>query len=76
MRTRIDLEAPLADITNGSSGSSSAMIRTPQTFDAISQQILSLTSIATNLQREMANLSRRSKDNATDLSVLKESDEC
>lgn len=46
--------------------------RSPQTFDAISSQILSLTSIATNLQREMAQLSRRSKDNATDLISLKE----
>ncbi|KAI9771967.1 MAG: hypothetical protein M1839_002560 [Geoglossum umbratile] len=51
---------------------SSALIRTPQTFDALSTQILSLTSIATNLQREMAQLSRRSKDNATDLISLKE----
>ena len=33
---------------------------------------MSLTSIATNLQREMANLSRRSKDNATDLLGLKQ----
>lgn len=48
------------------------MVRSPQTFDAISSQILSLTSIATNLQREMAQLSRRSKDNATDLISLKE----
>ncbi|KAH0558505.1 hypothetical protein GP486_004840 [Trichoglossum hirsutum] len=51
---------------------SSALVRTPQTFDALSTQILSLTSIATNLQREMAQLSRRSKDNATDLISLKE----
>jgi hypothetical protein len=61
-------DAPLANITNGST----ALVRTPQTFDAISNQILSLTSIATSLQREMAQLSRRSKDNATDLVSLKE----
>lgn len=41
------------------------------TLDALSAQILSLTSIATNLQKEMAQLSRRSKDNATDLLSLK-----
>ena len=57
-----------SNVTNGST----ALVRTPQTFEAISSQILSLTSIATNLQREMAQLSRRSKDNATDLISLKE----
>ncbi|KAI9746148.1 MAG: hypothetical protein M1818_000829 [Claussenomyces sp. TS43310] len=62
-----DAEAPLSNVTNGST----ALIRTPQTFDAISNQILSLTSICTGLQREMANLSRRSRDNATDLVSLK-----
>lgn len=62
-----DFETPL-HMTNGST----AIMRTPQTFDAISNQILSLTSIATGLQREMAQLSRRSKDNATDLVSLKE----
>ncbi|MCJ1380890.1 hypothetical protein MMC17_003999 [Xylographa soralifera] len=63
-----DRDTPLQDITNGST----ALVRTPQSFDAISTQILSLTGIATNLQREMAQLSRRSKDNATDLISLKE----
>jgi hypothetical protein len=63
-----DLDTPLSNVTNGCT----ALVRTPQTFDAISNQILSLTRIATNLQREMANLSRRSKDNATDLVSLKE----
>ena len=58
------MDNSLANITNGS--------RPPQTYDAISNQILSLTTIATNLQREMAQLSRRSKDNATDLVSLKE----
>jgi hypothetical protein len=67
MATR-DIDAPLSNVTNGST----ALVRTPQTFDAISNQILSLTSIATSLQREMAQLSRRSKDNATDLVSLKE----
>lgn len=69
MATReVPIDIPLADVTNGSS----ALVRTPQTFDAISNQILSLTSIATSLQRDMAQLSRRSKDNATDLVSLKE----
>lgn len=63
-----ELDTSLCDITNGSN----TTMRIPQTFDAISSQILSLTSIATNLQREMAQLSRRSKDNATDLISLKE----
>ena len=63
-----DNDTSLSNITN----SSTAVVRTPHTFDAISTQILSLTSIATNLQREMAQLSRRSKDNATDLVSLKE----
>lgn len=40
-------------------------------FESLSTQILSLTDIASNLQREMAQLSRRSKDNATDLISLK-----
>lgn len=49
-----------------------ALVRTPQSIDAISSQILSLTTIATNLQQEMAQLSRRSRDNATDLVSLKD----
>lgn len=59
-----EMDTSLANITNGS--------KPPPAYDAISNQILSLTTIATNLQREMAQLSRRSKDNATDLVSLKE----
>lgn len=59
-----EMDNSLASITNNS--------KPPQHYDAISNQILSLTTIATNLQREMAQLSRRSKDNATDLVSLKE----
>jgi hypothetical protein len=40
-------------------------------MDGLSVQIQSLTTIATNLQKEMSQLSRRSKDNATDLLSLK-----
>lgn len=63
-----DSDSALSDITKSSYPSN----RTSQTYDAISSQILGLTTIATNLQREMAQLSRRSKDNATDLVSLKE----
>lgn len=63
-----DSDNALVNVTNGST----SVGRSPQTFDAISGQILSLTSIATSLQREMAQLNRRSKDNATDLVSLKE----
>lgn len=41
-------------------------------FSTLSSQLSGLTAIASNLQREMSNLSRRSKDNATDLISLKE----
>ncbi|KAI9728879.1 MAG: hypothetical protein M1834_007137 [Cirrosporium novae-zelandiae] len=60
---------PLKDM---SLNAPSALIRNPQSFDAISTQILSLTNICTSLQREMMQLSRRSKDNATDLLSLRE----
>ncbi|KAF4341738.1 transport USO1 [Fusarium beomiforme] len=61
-------ENPLSDITNGSS----TLSKGPQNLEALSDQILSLTSIATGLQKEMSQLSRRSRDNATDLLSLKE----
>ncbi|KAM7199604.1 hypothetical protein V8F33_004415 [Rhypophila sp. PSN 637] len=61
---------PLANITNNSSAT--ALVKVPQSIDALSSQILTLTSIATTLQKEMSQLSRRSRDNATDLLSLKE----
>ncbi|KAH7155318.1 hypothetical protein B0J13DRAFT_521472 [Dactylonectria estremocensis] len=61
-------ENPLSNITNASS----AVVRHPQNLDLLSNQILSLTNIATGLQKEMSALSRRSRDNATDLLSLKE----
>ena len=64
-----DFETPLADITNSSNPTAG---RPPQDFHGIESSIMSLTAIATNLQKEMAQLSRRSKDNATDLISLKE----
>ncbi|KAI3401176.1 hypothetical protein diail_322 [Diaporthe ilicicola] len=63
-----DADKPLANVTNGST----AMGRSPQQLDTLSNQILTLTSIATSLQKEMSQLSRRSRDNATDLLSLKE----
>ncbi|GKT57247.1 chromosome segregation ATPase [Colletotrichum tofieldiae] len=62
-------ENALANVTNGSNN---ALVRAPQQVEALSGQILSLTSIATALQKDMAQLSRRSRDNATDLLSLKE----
>lgn len=62
-----EIENPLSNITNGSiSGGKGA------TMDTLASQVLSLISIASSLQREMAALSRRSRDNATDLLSLKE----
>lgn len=61
-------DMPLANVTNGSTG----LVRTPQSVDQLSSQIITLTNIATALQKEMSQLSRRSRDNATDLLSLKE----
>ncbi|KAH6613281.1 hypothetical protein F5144DRAFT_399924 [Chaetomium tenue] len=63
-------EIPLANITNGAK----PMVKPPAPgqLDSLSSQILSLTDIATTLQKEMSLLSRRSRDNATDLLSLKE----
>ncbi|RCI16665.1 hypothetical protein L249_2217, partial [Ophiocordyceps polyrhachis-furcata BCC 54312] len=46
--------------------------KAPQTLEGLSSQILGLTSIAQALQKELTQLSRRSRDNATDLLSLKE----
>ena len=59
-------EVALSDISNSSTGRPSTSV------EGLSTQILSLTTICTSLQREMQTLSRRSKDNATDLISLKE----
>ena len=64
-----EVDPPLVEITKTPLGAHSRQI---QSMDSISSQILSLTTIATSLQKEMAQLSRRSKDNATDLLSLKE----
>ncbi|KAI4593712.1 hypothetical protein KJ359_008991 [Pestalotiopsis sp. 9143b] len=65
----VEMPRPLANVTNNST----AMLHTPQApMDSLSSQILTLTNIATALQKEMSLLSRRSRDNATDLMSLKE----
>ncbi|KAB5585442.1 hypothetical protein GE09DRAFT_1197325 [Coniochaeta sp. 2T2.1] len=66
--TQAPSESALANITN----TSMALVRAPESLNALSSQILSLTNIATSLQKEMSQLSRRSRDNATDLLSLKE----
>ncbi|KUI58011.1 hypothetical protein VP1G_05343 [Cytospora mali] len=63
-----EADTPLANVTNGSTAAS----KTPFSMDQLSNQILTLTNIATALQKEMSQLSRRSRDNATDLLSLKE----
>ncbi|OQU95570.1 hypothetical protein CLAIMM_01755 [Cladophialophora immunda] len=67
IRNRQDA-TPLGDITNGASPS----VPTSYSFDALSNQILSLTSIITSVQKEMSSLNKRSKDNYGDLMSLKE----
>ncbi|PHH74222.1 hypothetical protein CDD80_3223 [Ophiocordyceps camponoti-rufipedis] len=58
----------LANINNGVSSPN----KPPQTLEGLSQQIIGLTNIAQALQKELTQLSRRSRDNATDLLSLKE----
>lgn len=59
---------PLSDITNSTSPAPQPIF----SFDALSSQILGLTSIVTNVQKEMASLNKRSKDNYSDLMSLKD----
>ncbi len=61
-----------ANANASATGTASRHRSQPQSFDAISSQILSLTTIATSLQQEMQHLSQRSKDNASDLNKLKD----
>lgn len=62
-------DLPLTDITNGAGTPSTPRVNTNYDF---SHQLFNITNIATKLEKEMSNLSRRSKDNATDLIGLKE----
>ncbi|POR32328.1 Putative mitochondrial carrier [Tolypocladium paradoxum] len=62
-----DADPALSSITNGAAAN-----KGPQTVEGLSGQILTLTNIAQSLQKELSQLSRRSRDNATDLLSLKE----
>lgn len=64
-------ENPLANVTNGSHPPT-PLTKNTRSIEQLSGQILTLTEIATALQKEMSQLSRRSRDNATDLLSLKE----
>ncbi|KAI1162659.1 hypothetical protein F5B18DRAFT_662275 [Nemania serpens] len=61
-------ESPLATVTNHAA----AQPKITAPHDQLSSQLVILTNIATALQKEMSALSRRSRDNATDLMSLKE----
>ncbi|KAI1382768.1 uncharacterized protein F4822DRAFT_435144 [Hypoxylon trugodes] len=63
-----EAESPLAAVTNNST----PMMKPHPATEYLSSQLLTLTNIATALQKEMSQLSRRSRDNATDLMSLKE----
>ncbi|KAK2867774.1 hypothetical protein FQN49_003478, partial [Arthroderma sp. PD_2] len=67
MQIPMDLPLPVETTPNKPEKPAKA----PENFDGLSAQIISLTKIATSLQQEMSQLSRRSKDNATDLVSLK-----
>ncbi|KAF3491483.1 uncharacterized protein GIQ15_01000 [Arthroderma uncinatum] len=76
MQIPMDLALPMetprpATTTTTTPVKSEKPTRAPESFDGLSAQIISLTKIATSLQQEMSQLSRRSKDNATDLISLK-----
>ncbi|PKS11966.1 hypothetical protein jhhlp_001262 [Lomentospora prolificans] len=65
-----EAETPLSNVTNNST----AITKSVPNFDPtdLANQLLTLTNIATSLQKEMSALSRRSRDNATDLMSLKQ----
>jgi hypothetical protein len=61
-----DAESSFHDITNSSSS------REPKTLNEMMAQLTNITSITSGMQKEMAQLNRRSKDNAADLIGLKQ----
>ncbi|KAG5995818.1 hypothetical protein E4U54_002762 [Claviceps lovelessii] len=63
-----EADSALSNITNGSNPTP----RVPCSSEDVAAQLVTLTNIATSLQKEMAALTRRSRDNATDLLSLKE----
>jgi hypothetical protein len=79
------LDPPLQNAPNSNVRSPPSPVRSPpppaqptqpaqsaQPLDSISTQLVSINSIVSSLQKDMSQLSRRSKDNATDLISLKE----
>ncbi|KAH8712237.1 hypothetical protein GQ44DRAFT_660642 [Phaeosphaeriaceae sp. PMI808] len=77
------LDPPLQNVTNSTASTRAPPVAaaapapapTPapaQPFDSITTQLFSINSIVSSLQKDMSQLSRRSKDNATDLISLKE----
>ncbi|KAH9869773.1 hypothetical protein IAQ61_006986 [Plenodomus lingam] len=72
------LDPPLSNITNSATKSPPAPAQgpaappPPQGLDSIASQLVSINNIVSSLQKDMSQLSRRSKDNATDLISLKE----
>ncbi|KAF2272224.1 uncharacterized protein EI97DRAFT_504367 [Westerdykella ornata] len=62
------LDPPMPSTTTSTAKES----QPPPQLEAISSQLLSITNIVSNLQKDMTQLSRRSKDNASDLISLKE----
>ncbi|QPG97963.1 hypothetical protein C2857_007098 [Epichloe festucae Fl1] len=61
-----EAEPAQSNVNNGSTP------RVPYSADDVAAQLITLTNIATSLQKEMSALTRRSRDNATDLLSLKE----
>ncbi len=59
---------PLSNVTNGATSQDKSQLA----LDGVASQLVSLTNIASALQKEMAALTRRSRDNATDLLSRKE----
>lgn len=63
---------PLSNVTNSSATRAPQAPQPAPPLDSISNQLLSITNIVSSLQKDMTQLSRRSKDNASDLISLKE----
>ncbi|KEQ74756.1 hypothetical protein M436DRAFT_42609 [Aureobasidium namibiae CBS 147.97] len=61
-----DAESSFNDITNSTSS------REPKTLNEMMAQLTNITNITSGMQKEMAQLNRRSKDNAADLIGLKQ----
>lgn len=71
--SEVSLPAPVPSHIGSSAARDEAPAQvTVHDINKLSSQLTGITTIASNLQREMTNLSRRSKDNATDLMALKE----